>query len=48
MKRLVSPDRSKILYGAGNTAQLWIEDTRTHKRTKLFDIAKHAIGSLVR
>lgn len=35
VKRLVSPDRSKTLYGR---QQLWIEDTRSHKRTKLFDI----------
>jgi hypothetical protein len=45
-KRLASPDGSKILYGVpfnktrNAPPQLWIEDTRTHKRTKLFDILR--------
>jgi hypothetical protein len=45
-ERLASPDGSKILYGvrsnkSGNAPpQLWIEDIRTHKRTKLFDILR--------
>jgi len=33
--RLASPDSSKILYGG---AQLWIQDVRTQRRTKLLDI----------
>ena len=43
-KRLASPDGSKILYGvpyeksASGGPQLWIEDGRTHRRTKLFDV----------
>ena len=43
-KRLASPDGSKILYGVpyqkgrNDSPQLWIEDTRTRRRTKLFDI----------
>jgi hypothetical protein len=41
MKRLPSPDGTFVLYGKTgvNTPQLWIENTRTHRRTKLFDIA---------
>jgi hypothetical protein len=41
MKRLPAPDGKFVLYGkAGvNEPQLWIEDTGTHRRTKLFDIA---------
>jgi len=41
MKRLPSPDGTLVLYGKTgvNEPQLWIEDTRTHRRTKLFDIA---------
>ena len=41
MKRLPSPDGTFVLYGRTgvNVPQLWIEDTRTHRRTKLFDIA---------
>lgn len=44
VKRLASPDGSKILYGvpyqksASGGPQLWIEDNRTHRRTKLFDV----------
>ncbi len=44
VKRLASPDGSKILYGvpyqkgSNSGPQLWIEDTRTHRRTKLFDV----------
>jgi hypothetical protein len=43
-QRLPSPDGSRVLYGvpyqkSGSVPQLWIEDTRTHRRTKLFDIA---------
>lgn len=40
IKRLVSPDGAFILYGRSSSSapQLWIEDTRTHRRTKLFDI----------
>lgn len=42
--RLASPDGSKILYGVpcqksnSGGPQLWIEDARTHRRTKLFDV----------
>lgn len=45
-ERLASPDGSKILYGVPHDKsrnappQLWIEDTRTHQRTKLFDILR--------
>jgi len=41
LKRLPSPDGTFVLYGKTgvNNPQLWIEDTRTHRRTKLFDIA---------
>lgn len=44
VKRLPSPDGSKVLYGAPYRAarnqgpQLWIEDTHTHHRTMLFQI----------
>src|ERR1700733_9357997 len=43
VKRLVSPDGSKILYGVPypknrSGPQLWIEDARTHWGTKLFDM----------
>jgi hypothetical protein len=40
-KRLPSPDGTFVLYGktSVNDPQLWIEDTRTQRRTKLFDIA---------
>ncbi len=44
VKRLATPDGSKILYGvpyqkgSNSGPQLWIEDTRTHRRTKLFDV----------
>jgi hypothetical protein len=44
VKRLPSPDGSKILHGVPyqrglrDEPQLWIEDTRTHRRTKLFDV----------
>jgi hypothetical protein len=39
-KRLPSPDGTLALYekASDNAPQLWIEDTRTHRRTKLFDI----------
>jgi len=43
-RRLASPDGSKILYGVpydqgrNEGPSLWIEDTRTRRRTKLFDI----------
>ncbi len=43
IQRLPSPDGSKILYGVpyqqgkNEGPQLWIEDMRTHRRTKLFD-----------
>ena len=52
-ERLASPDGSKILYGVPHDKsrnappQLWIEDTRTHQRTKLFDILKRFVGRLV-
>jgi hypothetical protein len=42
--RLASPDGSKVLYSvpyqksSNSGPQLWIEDSRTHRRTKLFDI----------
>jgi len=41
MKRLPSPDGTFVLYEKQGVdePQLWIEDTRTHRRTKLFDIA---------
>jgi hypothetical protein len=41
MKRLPSPDGTLILYEKTGVdePQLWIEDTRMHRRTKLFDIA---------
>lgn len=44
VRRLASPDGSRILYGVpyekstSGGPQLWIEDTRTHRQTKLFDI----------
>src|SRR5436309_5356797 len=43
--RLASPDGSRTLYGVpyqrgiNDGPQLWIEDTRTHQRRLLFDIA---------
>ena len=42
MKRLPSPDGTFVLYGKTglNDPQLWIEETRTHRRTKLFEIAR--------
>jgi hypothetical protein len=44
VKRLASPDGSKILYSvpyekSGTVPQLWIEDKSAQRRTKLFDIA---------
>ena len=45
-KHLASPDGSKVLYevpyheGANNSRELWLEDERTHKRTKLLDIRR--------
>ena len=41
MTRLASPDGAFILYERTRDygPQLWIEDTRTHHRTKLFDIS---------
>lgn len=41
VKRLPSPDGTFVLFEKTgvNDPQLWIEDTRTHRRTKLFDIA---------
>ncbi|MGA2882478.1 MAG: hypothetical protein ABSG13_26280 [Bryobacteraceae bacterium] len=38
--RLASPDASQILYSqkSNNGTQLWIEDKRTHRKTKLFDV----------
>jgi hypothetical protein len=44
VKRLASPDGSKVLYGVPYQAgrndgpQFWMEDTRTHHRRKLLDI----------
>jgi hypothetical protein len=35
-KRLPSPHGSMVLYE--NDLQLWIEDTHTHRRSKLFDV----------
>jgi hypothetical protein len=38
--RLASPDGYRILYGEKSSSgpQLWIEDERTRRRTKLFDV----------
>jgi hypothetical protein len=44
--RLASPDASKTLFlvpyqsGVNNEAQLWVEDTRTHRRQMLMNIAR--------
>jgi hypothetical protein len=36
--RLVSPDGAYALFGGGEAAQLWLEETRTHRRKMVFEV----------
>ena len=45
IKRLASPDGSRVLYGAGTSSsgrptELWLEDSRSGQRQKILDVAR--------